>query len=193
MWGCFGDTINLLLRDNIHDKDNKGFMHTYMFSLMHNQSSLQNSWKPLSVTYLVISFFNLLNRVVCVCVLVRQMSTFMHLPLWVSEAYVHTLPCIFVSAFIRPSIRQKQHITQLSLHPKEGLLHPRMLLAGLRRIFLTVSLILCWQTEKHPHIAKHCSNAALKPDLKSDKPNDLWIIITVVLPQLCEYNIIFYW
>lgn len=48
----------------------------------------------------------------------------------------------------RPDVSQKQHITRLSLHPEEGLFRSRMLLAELRRIFLTVSLTLCWQTDE---------------------------------------------
>lgn len=113
------------------------FSHLCIIKAMHLKTHENLYLSP------TISFFNLLNRVVCVCVFVRPVSTFMRLPLIVSEAYVHSLPCICVSAFIRPSASQKQHITRLSLHPKEGLLHPRMLLAGLRRIFLTVSLNLC--------------------------------------------------
>lgn len=78
------------------------------------------------------------------------------LPLRVSQVCICTLACICLSACISANISQKQHITQLSLHPKEGPFHSKMLLVELRRIFLTVSLTLCWQTEKHPHIPKQC-------------------------------------
>lgn len=90
------------------------------------------------------------------CALLCCWCLHLRLPLWVSDACIRTLACICLSACISPSVSQKQHITQLSLHPKEGPFHSRMLLAELRRIFLTVSLTLCWQTENHPHIPKRC-------------------------------------
>lgn len=79
---------------------------------------------------------------VCIPVLLVFASTC--LPLRISEACIRTLACICLSACIGPYVSQKQHITQLSLHPEEGPFHLRKLLVELRRIFPTVSLTLCW-------------------------------------------------
>lgn len=105
------------------------------------------------------------------------------LPLRVSQVCICTLACICLSACFSTNISQKQHITQLSLHPKEVPFHSRMLLVELRRIFLTVSLTLCWQTGKHPHIPKQCrekwcsilnSNSLLKL-INQINSNMLWL------------------
>lgn len=73
-------------------------------------------------------------------------------PAWIhvftSESRRGPRTYICLSACVGPDVSQKQHITRLSLHPEEGLFRSRMLLAELRRIFLTVSLTLCWQTDE---------------------------------------------
>lgn len=68
-----------------------------------------------------------------------------HFPLLVSETRKHKRVLIHLRVYISLNISQKQHITQISLHPKEGSLRLKMLLAELRRIFPTMSLTLCWQ------------------------------------------------
>lgn len=93
----------------------------------------------------------------------------------VSAAWMHTvhpLARIGLSVCISSDASQKRHITRLSLHPEEGPFHARMLLAELRRIFLTVSLTLCWQTEKHPHVPKRCrEQRGCFKHFQVDKPN----------------------
>lgn len=72
------------------------------------------------------------------------------------------LCCRCLSACVGPNESQKQHITQLSLHPKEGLLCSRMSLAEVGRIFLTVVHNSLLRSRKHPLLQKHWQDVQLK-------------------------------
>lgn len=87
-------------------------------------------------------------------------------PAWIhvftSESRRGPRTYICLSVCVGPDVSQKQHITRLSLHPEEGLFRSRMLLAELRRIFLTVSLLLTdgWEnipTNKGSAESQRCS------------------------------------
>lgn len=138
---------------------------TYTFSRVQKYQSFSES-TDISTFYMFYYHLNTCNSQKDERLSVHSCAVDVHIHVFVSVSprslYVYMLVCICLSS----NISQKQHISQFSLHPKETLFHSRMLLMELRRIFQTVWLTLCWQTETHPHTPKHCGDAGLNPVVK---------------------------
>lgn len=143
MLGLLAGTVDVTesCRHEHHHAFSRSHTHTYIYTCI--QTGVHTSlpcWKDKPLNNVALSAMCASRH--CLC---------LHVYLGESQKPVHIL-C--VSACISSDAGKEQHITWLSLPPKEALFHWKMILAQLRGIFLTVSLTLCWQMEKHPRIPK---------------------------------------